>query len=330
MTMLGHHRRDHRDRAPKRRRRRNLVKFIPTSDSDFAFVAENVFLPYLKGDPAAYGLSAEDVASIDKVVTEYRIALAKSLHKISRTQRTIRDKDGARKKAEEIVRRFANIVRANPDVSTSRKTLMRIKERPKTLKSRKCPKNPPMLMFKGSRDGAAFASGPGGGSGVHVLKFYDYVDNGIRDVGTIRRAKPDGAVRLELFVDLVPPGEAIPSHPGQLSGRPWYLRSFTKSPIEVEYPIPSIPMLVVYWARWADATGEVGRFSKTCVARVEGWSASGNALPDASQSGVQRIETKYVLIQAPYELPDHLNSDEVINLSRQLTSGAALAPGGRS
>jgi len=39
-------------------------------------------------------------------------------------------------------------------------------------------------------------------------------------------------------------------------------------------------MLVVYWARWADATGEVSRFSETCVARVEGW--SGAAMKNAA------------------------------------------------
>jgi len=317
MTILRHRSRkvrDHRARAPKRRKRRNLVKFIPTSDSDFAFVTENIFLPYLKGDPAAYGLSAEDVANIDTAVTAYRAALAKSLHKFSRTKRTIMDKDIARKKAEEIVRRYANIIRANPQVSATRKTLLRLKERPKTLKPRKCPKNPPILIFKGSRDGMVGEIGDGSGSGVHVLNFFDYVDNCIRDVGTIRRAKPDGAVRLELFVDLVPSGEAVPRTPADrmCAGRGWplYLRSFTKSPIEVEFPLPSQPMLVVYWGRWADATGEVSRFSKTCVARVEGWSST-PALPEASHDAARRIETKYVIVQAPYQLPNHIEGDQV-------------------
>jgi hypothetical protein len=31
-------------------------------------------------------------------------------------------------------------------------------------------------------------------------------------------------------------------------------------------------MLVVYWGRWADATGNVGPWSNTVVGRVEGWS----------------------------------------------------------
>ena len=34
--------------------------------------------------------------------------------------------------------------------------------------------------------------------------------------------------------------------------------------------MPREPALVVYWGRWAGTTGEVGRFSATLRARVEG------------------------------------------------------------
>jgi hypothetical protein len=55
-----------------------------------------------------------------------------------------------------------------------------------------------------------------------------------------------------------------------MGGRPWYLGSFTKSPIRVSPPIPPTPMLVVYWVRWADSSCRTGPFSKTCEARWEG------------------------------------------------------------
>jgi hypothetical protein len=144
--------------------------------------------------------------------------------------------------------------------------------------------------------------------------------------GNKRRAKPDGAVRLELFVDLVPEGEPVPKHPFErrsgMGG--WYLRSFTKSPIRVEYPRPvNGSMLVVYWARWADATGDFGMFSKTCVARPEGWTATPHhsALPEGSSGIATRVEAKYVYIQTPIagELPDRLEGDEhAASLSAQL------------
>jgi hypothetical protein len=50
------------------------------------------------------------------------------------------------------------------------------------------------------------------------------------------------------------------------------LRSFSRSPIRVAPPICRVPMLAVYWGRWADAIGNVGPFSQTVVSRIEGWS----------------------------------------------------------
>ena len=104
-------------------------------------------------------------------------------------------------------------------------------------------------------------------------------------------------------------------------GRPWYLGSFTTSRMEVTYPIPSEPMLVVYWGRWADARGRVGRFSKTCTARVEGWSQTARpALPAGDEN--RRIETKIVYVQVsrsePAALADHSSMpDEIFEPARR-------------
>lgn len=93
------------------------------------------------------------------------------------------------------------------------------------------------------------------------------------------KANPDGAVRLELFVDLVPPDEEVPAHPGAIhGGRPWYLRSYTRSPIVIAPPMARVPMRIVYWARWADSTGNVGPFSATAVAWIEGGNVSRPAM----------------------------------------------------
>jgi hypothetical protein len=109
------------------------------------------------------------------------------------------------------------------------------------------------------------------------------------------KAKPEGAVRLELFVDLVPPDEPIPAHPGaNHAGRPWYLRSYTRSPIVLQPPMARVPMRVVYWGRWADSTGEVGPFSATAVAWIEGGShqllPGGTGLELGSLSGRKPVK----------------------------------------
>jgi hypothetical protein len=72
-----------------------------------------------------------------------------------------------------------------------------------------------------------------------------------------------------LFIDFVAAGEDVPNYPGEfMSGRPFYLGSFSKSPIRVKPPIPPVPMVAVYWVRWVDSSHRPGPFSKTCQA---GW-----------------------------------------------------------
>ena len=325
MPQLRRHRlrRDHRSRAPRKRKRRNLVKFIPEADSDFALVAQHVFLSRLKLYPDQYGVTPEDVASIEAAVSAFRTALARTAHRFTRNPQMVMQKDEARGKAEAIVRRYANIIRANPDVTDTNKRLLRLKVRPKKLRRRRCPTSPPRLQFLGSVDGVAGGLTPGSGSGVHVLAFRDYNEcvaiQASSEIGMVRRAKPDGAVRIELYFDMVPPGEPVPRLPGE-RGWPKYLRSFTRNPIEVEFPVPSEPMLLVYWARWADSSGEVSRWSRPCVARVEGWTSTLPALPEGESTqqlrGRERVATKYVFIQTPIagELPDHLEGDEHRNV----------------
>ena len=284
-------RRDPRNRGSRKRKRRNLVKFIPEADSDFAFVASSYFSQPIMKDPKAFGLNDDDAARIAEAVRTFRLAFAKTYFRFSRNPKLVMEKDLAREKAEAIVRKYANIIRANPDVSQLNKWRLRLKKRPKKLGKRKCPRQAPQLQFIGTADGMVGGIGQGSGSGVHVLKYFDQGDDTVivpsKVVFMNRRAKPDGAVRIELYFDMVPVGEPVPVHPGE-RGWPKYLRSYTRSPIEVEFPIPvNGPMLIVYWARWADSTGEVGRWSKTCVARVEGWTSNRAALPASEGSGAE-------------------------------------------
>jgi hypothetical protein len=290
------------------------VKFIPEADSDFALTARQ-FASYLRTEPDAYGVSAETAAEIGTTVQEFRDVLS-ALERAriigAQSPQLTASKDAARAKAEDAVRTLANIIRANPDVPASRKMLLRLKKRPAKLRKRRCPQAPPTLYFLGSGDGVVGGIAPGSGSGVHVLRFSDE-SNGSMTVGTgtllmSRRAKPDGAVRIELYFDMVPAGDprGVPRLPGE-RGWPKYLRSFTRSPIEVQFPIPQEPMLIVYWARWADSAGEVSRWSKPCVARVEGWTST---LP-ALQDGESVHRTRHVFIHTPITgaLPDHLEGD---------------------
>jgi hypothetical protein len=284
MSLLPRPRRDRRARNPRNNRRQSK-KFIPDADSDFAYTAL-VFARKIEADPARYHLTPEDAAYIAKAVKEFRSALAKATDRHTRTQPTIRAKNAARKTAEKIVRAYGRVIRSNPAISDEDKSSVRIYERKKKCTRKPCPKTAPYIRYLGAYDDG------GPGSIRHVLKFKDHFCS-------TTDALPDGAERLELFVEWVPQGERIPQSPEEMYGRPWYLRSFTRSRMEVKFPMPPVPMMIVYWGRWADSKGEVGPWSQTVAARVEGWASPAHevevstgavaALPDGLHGGKREV-----------------------------------------
>lgn len=239
-------------------------KFIPDSDHDFARMAR-VFADAVAAEPGRYGLSEEDTGEIGRVVKAFRERLALATWPSSRTAHAIRVKDAARLGAERVLRRYGAIIRANPQIDRAAKFVVGVRERPGRLHRRDCPDQPPYLRFLGGE-------GP-----VHVVEFREAW-------GAKSRAKPRGASRLELFVELVEPGAAMPDRPGE---RPWYLRSFSSSPMRVEFPQPQSPKMVVYWGRWADAKGAVGPWSKRVAARVEWGGLIAGAGTGASEGGMR-------------------------------------------
>jgi hypothetical protein len=259
----------------RRRRRRKLTKFIPDGDSDFALTGR-AFARAIERDPSRFMLSGEDAQRIVSAIDEFRGALTVTTAPGGCTKGDRSRKDEARDRAKAIVREYGNVIRANPKVSHIDKMTLRIKQRPERPKNRKCPQTPPVLFFKGIVEAGSE------GQKKHVLKFLD-------EIGCGTRAKPAGAVRLELFVELVAPDEPLPTHPGEL-GRAWYLGSFSRNPMVVEYPVPTTPMKVVYWARWANATHKTGPFSATCEGPVVGWSNA--AALDAKRKGSRVIVSR--------------------------------------
>jgi hypothetical protein len=236
-------------------------KFIPNAHSAFESMAQT-FASTIAKDREAYAVSEVDCAWLTQQVKEFAHAQAQASRPGTGTASTRVVRAEVRVRLEEVVRRIANQIRANPRIRAEDKVSLGIKERPKKLGKRTVPFAPPYLHYQG----APAKAGPN--SGYHQLAFSE-------GFTLINKSKPNGAVRMELFVDLVAQGDPIPQFPGQyLGGRPWYLRSYTSSPIRVKHPVPPVPMQVVYWARWADARGNVGPFSQTCVARVEGWSTA--------------------------------------------------------
>jgi hypothetical protein len=238
-------------------------KFIPNSDIMFREMA-GAFARIIAEDPARFAVAAGDSESLSAAVKLYQESLQATRSGGARSQHTTRAKNDARREAERLIRQVANQIRANVSVDAQAKFALNLHERSARRKSRGKGgwrgglQEPPRLWFVRARHEANAATP------LHELRFcaLDY-----------SRARPEGVARLELFVDLLPPEAPIPGHPGaNHAGRPWYLRSFTRSPIVLAPPMTRVPMRVVYWGRWSDSTGNVGPFSKTAAAWIEGGS----------------------------------------------------------
>lgn len=283
---------------PFARRTTRDKKFIPDSDSDFAFMAKH-FAETLLAEPARYHVAPETAQEIAEAARAYRTSLAANMHRFTKSLKTAHEKSETRQRAERLIRDAANLIRANRQIDPLAKQLLKVKERSEKPKRRTCPQTPPEIAFVGRLPYASTADG------THVIRFRDPFGP------ATSKARPKGAVRLELFVDLVPPGEPIPEWPGERwGGRTWYLRSFTRSPIKVEYPKCDEPMRVVYWACWADAAGERGPFSATLATRVEGRDRALPQLPQLRQSMGERREQTVIITSGHRQLP------EVVNVKR--------------
>lgn len=266
------------DRMFRERRERkyklqaNVTRFIPDSDSDFAHMARQ-FANHVSENAERFRIAVEQAEKLSAAVQAYRDALYQATWSDAVGPRATRIKNDARKAAEAIVRAVGRTLRGCEAVTGADRISLNMHEREGKAKAVECPQIAPLLRFIGNTQ-----------NGKHILEYSNHFDN-------FSSAKPKGAARLELFVELVPPpqllegmrrdiarfdptiGGQVPTHPAQWSGgRLWYVGSFTTSRFEVEFPYlnDGTPALVCYWGRWADARGGTGPFSKTCVAKVEG------------------------------------------------------------
>jgi hypothetical protein len=281
---------------PNARRNRLANKFIPDGDSDFALMARH-FASMINRDPSRYLMAADDARAIAEAVVVYRDALAKNTHRFTKSMQTVALKDEARRRAEQLIREAGNFIRSSSKIDSLAKRLANVNPRPEKLRKRTVPQTPPQLSFAGDRVPYSNTI-----DGKHVIHFRDPFG---KDTSN---AKPAGAERLELYYELVPPGEPIPQYPGQRTGgHRFYLRSFKRSPLTIEYPKCDEPMRIVYWGCWADSSGKQGPFSQTLATKFVGFDAPTVEAPRLEKHREQTI----IITSAQRALPELIDTDTV-------------------
>jgi hypothetical protein len=299
---------------PNARPARLAKKFIPDGDSDFACMARH-FANVINRDPSRYLMAAEDAKAIAEAVVVYRDALAKNTQRFTKSRKTVTLKDEARRRAEQLIREAGNFIRTSSKIDSLAKQLANVNPRSEKLRKRSVPQTPPTLSFP---DNVVPYSNTA--DGTHVIHFRDAFGKDSSN------AKPAGAHCMELYYDLVPPGEPIPRYPGERTGgHKLYLRSFTRSPLTIKYPKCDQPMRIVYWGCWADATGEQGPFSQTLATKFVGLDAPTVEAPRLEK----RREQTIIITSGQRALPELIDTDTVadgeLHEQRLLTDETAEA-----
>lgn len=263
-------------------------QYIPGSDTEFKNLL-NRFAKAIAEDREGYEVSQVDCDILIEAAEKFDAAYKAAANRHTTSPQMTATKRAARTVAEKIIRRLVKNIRSNDRISVHHKIRLQLhEEKTRSMKRDRIFTAPDLTFVKAHHDSS-------GASPMHELRF--------KDSEGFYKARPEGAVRLELFVGLVAPGAMIPTSPADVQGRSaWYLRSYTKSPVILVPPIARVPMHVFYWARWADSLGNVGPFSKPAKGWIEGGHVSQRAI-HMGQLG-NREQPQAIEVDAPKQLID--------------------------
>jgi hypothetical protein len=216
-------------------------RLFPDDDAGI-LAAVMTFATGVAANPNKYFLYKNDAELLVRVANEYKDAYFAAKDKSTRTEAAVCLKNQTQTSAMQAIRGYANMIRASAGVSDAAKIEIGVMPPKGTLSRRTCPQSEPLLKFHGTVPG------------MHQIS--------ISDSSTPNsRRKPFCAVRCELFMMMTDPAEPVPMAFDEDASGSKYLRSYTRSRLQIAHPQPVKPMLITYFARWADSTGETGPFS---------------------------------------------------------------------
>jgi len=219
-------------------------------------------------DPEAYDLTEEDTVNLTNLAERFAAAYQLVQQPSERTTSRVRGKNEARKLALEVFRRVAMFIKYNPAIDDDLKGPLGLHLDDPALSRLGSPQSAPTLYIVES----AMLR--------HKLRYAD------RETPS-RAAKPAGAQRLELFVEITA---------GKPTGDPRnarYLRSYSKQPFWVIHDEQDGSRFATYYGRWATNTGAFGPWSAgvTLTIPTSGLAESAmsaDALRDGASRGVHR------------------------------------------
>ncbi len=205
--------------------------YLPATDSAFDAWFSN-FATLIAAAPATYGLVVGDATIITASQTAWAAAYLAAITPATRTSPTIAAKDAQRILSTSVIRPYATQISRNPAVANIDKTAVGVNLPNSARTPVPQPSTVPALSLV---------------SAIHFLHTLAY-----RDTSTpTSKAKPPGAIGLELYRTLATPADPVISNASPVG-------VLTKSPNNVGYLGPEVGKTATYWGRWVTRSGPSG------------------------------------------------------------------------
>jgi hypothetical protein len=218
-----------------------MPDYIPSNEDGFQTWGLN-FANTISGNPPQWMLTAAQALSIQNAVDDFVAKKIIANTELTRNKQTIADKDDARSIAETMCRQYAMMIKDNIGITDGDKLLVGVRPINPDRENIDPPSTQPLLNILGNTPG---------------IQTVVYADTTTPD----SKAKAPGATSLQLFRG-IGTEENLPVSQCQFYG------AMTRNPIDVEFDEDDDGKISTFYARWANAKGEVGPFSLPISMRI--------------------------------------------------------------
>ena len=218
-----------------------MQDFIPRSDA-LALGFLQTFAGNIDLSPATYQMSLVEAAALVAAVNLFAVAYADSIDPLQRSPVKTAVKVETRANCENLVRRYASLIKYNGGISSAAKLAIGVNPVNPARSRVDVPASSPLLNVIGATPGSQTVR---------------YADSTTPD----RAARPFGAASLQLFV-------AIAAGPVAHAEEAQFYGLFTKNPIAVGFDGADDGKVATYFARWNDRRGQTGPWSFPVSMRI--------------------------------------------------------------
>jgi len=222
-----------------------MADYIPDTDGQFAAWANN-FMGYADGHLADLGLTAADLVQLSNMQADFNAKMTAHITARAAAQSARQAKDSSRNEFKSALRQLVRQLQVSPDVDDPEREALGITvaDTIRTVNIGEITTRPIGQVDTNQRL-------------RHKIRFVD-------EATPTRRAKPAGIMGCEIWVKVLPAGEAPPAGGDELS----FVFMDTASPHTVEYDGADGGKMAHYMLRWVKRGGQKGPWSETVSATI--------------------------------------------------------------